>query len=88
MERQMEKVIVGAALAFAATTLLPVAKAALGPIAADGWRSASGIMNRTKSFIRIAREEIEDIVAEAQFERMKKQMDRDIALLDGEREGF
>jgi hypothetical protein len=57
MERKVEKIIVIAALAFAASSLLPIAKKTL----------------------RVAREEVEDILAEAQFERIKKQLDKEIA---------
>jgi hypothetical protein len=57
MERNVEKMIVIAALVFAAPSLLPIAKKTL----------------------RVARDEVEDIFAEAQFERMKKQLDTEIA---------
>jgi hypothetical protein len=57
MERNVERIIIIAALAFAASSLLPIAKKTL----------------------RIARDEAEDIFAEAQFERMKKQLDKEIA---------
>jgi hypothetical protein len=57
MERKVEKIIVIAALAVAASSLLPIVKKTL----------------------RIARNEMEDIIAEAQFERIRKQLDKDIA---------
>jgi hypothetical protein len=57
-ERKVEKIIVIAALVFAASALLPIAKKTL----------------------RVARDEVEDIIAEAQFERIKKQLDNEIAL--------
>ncbi|SEB62782.1 hypothetical protein [Paenibacillus sp. GP183] len=57
MERNVEKIIILAALVFAAPSLLPIAKKTL----------------------RIARDEVEDIFVEAQFERMKKQLDKEIA---------
>ncbi|AJY76732.1 hypothetical protein [Paenibacillus beijingensis] len=77
--KHFEKIIVGAALAAAATTLLPIAKSTMRPLLAAGWEAGEGLMNRTRSIVQIAKEEIEDIVAEAQFERMKKQLDQDIA---------
>lgn len=82
MQRNIEKVIIGAALALAASALLPIAKSALRPLAAGGVQSGAGLLQRTRSLIQMAREEVEDIVAEAQFERMKKQLDKEIASLD------
>lgn len=78
-QRNIDKVIVVAALAAAATTLLPVAKSTLRPLLAGGLELGEGLMKRTKSIVQIAKEELEDIVAEAQFERMKKQLDKEIA---------
>ncbi|MFB0844573.1 DUF5132 domain-containing protein [Paenibacillus oleatilyticus] len=70
-EQQIEKWLVGAALAFAASTLLPVAEAGY-----QGLRSAAGA---ARSSLQRARKELEDIVAEAQFECMKKKLDLEIA---------
>jgi hypothetical protein len=84
IQKCRDKWIVGAALTMAASALLPIAKNTLRPMAETGIQGAIGLMNRTKSAIQIAREEIEDIIAEAQFERLKKQLDKEIALLNSE----
>jgi hypothetical protein len=78
MEKNMEKWLVGAALAAAASTLLPIARQTLRPLAVSGIQGALGLADRAKSIVRVMKEEVEDIVAEAQFERMKKQMDQEI----------
>jgi sensor domain CHASE-containing protein len=41
--------------------------------------AASSLLPIAKKTLRVAREEIEDILAEAQFERIKKQFDKEIA---------
>jgi hypothetical protein len=76
VQRNAERIIVGAALAVAASTLLPMLK----PLAAGGLQALAGLANRTKYAMQLVREEAEDIIAEAQFERMKKQLDRDIGV--------
>jgi exonuclease VII small subunit len=76
--------IVGAALAVAASALLPIAKSTLKPLAQSGLQGAMGLVNRAKYALQVAREEVEDIIAEAQFERMKKQIDQEIASLEPE----
>jgi hypothetical protein len=80
MQRTAERIIVGAALAVAASTLLPILK----PLAVGGLQALAGLANRTKYAVQLVREEAEDIVAEAQFERMKKQLDRDIGSVGSE----
>lgn len=79
LERNAEKLIVGAALAFAASTLWPIVKNTLKPLAETGMQGTAGLTGRIQYAFQVARDEIEDIVAEAQFERMRKQLDRDIA---------
>jgi hypothetical protein len=79
IEKNLEKLIVAAALTVAAPVLLPVAKSTLLPIAAAGYKSVRGLWNTGRSWAQIVKEEAEDIVAEAHFERMKKRLDREIA---------
>lgn len=79
LERNTEKLVVGATLAFAASTLWPILKNSLKPLAETGIQGTAGLTNRIQYALQVARDEIEDIVAEAQFERMRKQLDRDIA---------
>ncbi|MCR8630412.1 DUF5132 domain-containing protein [Paenibacillus radicis (ex Xue et al. 2023)] len=82
LRKNLDKIIIGSALAIAASALLPIAKSTLRPIAKTGMQGGANLFNRGRSFIQIARQEVEDIIAEAQFERMKKQLDKEIALLD------
>lgn len=81
-QRSIEKVIIGTAIALAASALVPIAKSALRPIVGNGAQGGVGLLQRTRSMLQMAREEVEDIIAEAQFERMKKQLDKEIAMLD------
>ncbi|UUZ95528.1 DUF5132 domain-containing protein [Paenibacillus sp. P25] len=84
IQKNLDKWIVGAALAVAASALLPIAKSTLRPLTSSGVQGGFGLLSRVRSVIQTAREEVEDIIAEAQFERMKKQLDLDIAQLDEE----
>jgi hypothetical protein len=88
LQKNLDKFIISAALAMAASTLVPIAKSTLRPIAASGLQGAAGLLSKAKTAVRYAREELEDIVAEAQFERMKKQMDKEIASLDSDAAKF
>lgn len=60
------------------TSIVPILGSTLRPLAVIGIRGILGIVECTQSSIAHVREEIEDIVAEAQFERYKQQMDKDI----------
>ncbi|NOV04338.1 DUF5132 domain-containing protein [Paenibacillus planticolens] len=84
IQKNIDKIIIGTALTVAASALLPIAKSTLQPITEAGIQGSGGLLTRVRSLLQIAREEVEDIIAEAQFERMKKQLDREIALLDDE----
>ncbi|TVY10429.1 DUF5132 domain-containing protein [Paenibacillus cremeus] len=79
LDRQAEKWIVGAALAVAASTLVPILKSTWKPLVEDGVQTGSGLTDKIKYAVQVARDEIEDIVAEAQFERMKRRLDQEIA---------
>jgi hypothetical protein len=68
--KSMDKWIVGTALILAVPALLPIAKQACQPIRQRG----------TYVWIRM-KEEMADFIAEAQFERMKKQIDRELDML-------
>jgi secreted Zn-dependent insulinase-like peptidase len=80
MQRQIENLLVGATLAFAASVLLPIANETLQTLTASGRKGAADLAGRTRSFLQLAREELEDIYAEAQFERIKRQLDTEIRL--------
>lgn len=86
MFKNMEKtsLITGAALGLTATVILPIMKSTLQTLAVTGIRGAMDLADSTKSTLKFAREEIEDIIAEAQFERMKNQLNEEIGLSSGE----
>ncbi|WP_261301801.1 DUF5132 domain-containing protein [Paenibacillus andongensis] len=84
IQKNIDKIIIGSALAVAASALLPIAKSTLRPLAAAGMQGSGGLLHQARSLLQMAREEVEDIVAEAQFERMKKQLDKEIASLNDE----
>lgn len=50
----------------------------LRPFAVLGIRGLLGVVDMTKTTVQYVREEVEDIVAEAQFERLKKKLDAEI----------
>ena len=83
MFKNIEKtgLITGAALGLTATAILPIMKSALLTLGIIGVRGTIRLVDSTKTTIKLAKEEIEDIIAEAQFERMKDQLDKEISLL-------
>jgi hypothetical protein len=78
LQSQVEKIAAGIALAIAAPVLFPVVKKVLQPVANLGVQGASALADKARYAAQLAREEIEDIVAEAQFEHMKRKLDREI----------
>lgn len=84
IQKNLDKIIIGTALTVAASALLPIAKETFRPIVANGMQGGSSLFQRARSIVQMAREEVEDIVAEAQFERMKQQLDKEIASLQVE----
>lgn len=77
--------ITGVALGLTATTLLPVFKKSLLTVGVIGVKGAMSFVNGTKSTLLLAREEIEDIIAEAQFERLKDQLSKEIDTMPEEK---
>ncbi|MDN4594600.1 DUF5132 domain-containing protein [Polycladomyces subterraneus] len=68
--KSMDKWIVGTALILAVPAILPIAKQVCQPMRQRG----NYVWSRMK-------EEMEDFIAEAQFERMKKRFDRELDML-------
>ncbi|EGW40074.1 DUF5132 domain-containing protein [Desulfosporosinus sp. OT] len=83
MFKNIEKtgLITGVALGLTATTILPIMKSTLLNLGIIGVRGTISLVDSTKTTVKLAKEEIEDIIAEAQFERMKNQLDKEINLL-------
>ncbi|PLR78735.1 DUF5132 domain-containing protein [Bacillus sp. V3-13] len=75
-EKNMQRIVVGSALAIATTALLPVVKNTLRPIVLD-------LTRQMKYLIVSAKEGIEDMAAEVKFERIKKSLDKEL-FIDGE----
>ncbi|MDE3839612.1 hypothetical protein C0966_09610 [Bacillus methanolicus] len=76
LERNLQRIVVGSALAIATTALVPVVRNTLRPIIWD-------LSRQMKYLIVTAKEGIEDIAAEVKFERIRKSLDKDI-FIDGE----
>ncbi|MDR3584065.1 MAG: DUF5132 domain-containing protein [Desulfosporosinus sp.] len=83
MFKNIEKsgLITGVALGLVAPAVLPIMKTTLFTLGIIGVRGTLSLVDSTKTTIKLAKEEIEDIIAEAQFERMKNQLDKEISLL-------
>jgi hypothetical protein len=71
-QKKLEKLTVISGLTLAMSALIPVAKTTL--VTLMGTEGAKKLVTRAISVVHYAREEIEDIVAEAQFERIKKRV--------------
>ncbi|HWQ71424.1 MAG TPA: DUF5132 domain-containing protein [Desulfitobacteriaceae bacterium] len=70
--------LTGAALILAASALVPVVGKTLRPLAVLGIKGALSLADGTRTTLFLVKEEIEDIVAEAQFERIKRQLDKEV----------
>ncbi|SPF49536.1 conserved hypothetical protein [Candidatus Desulfosporosinus infrequens] len=83
MFQKIEKsgLITGVALGLAAPAILPILKSTIITLGIIGVRGTISLTECTKTTIKLAKEEIEDIIAEAQFERMKNQLDKELSLL-------
>jgi hypothetical protein len=71
IERNLQRIVIGSALALATTALLPVVKKTLRPIMLD-------LSKQMRYLIVATKEEIEDMAAEVKFERMRKSLDKEI----------
>jgi predicted neutral ceramidase superfamily lipid hydrolase len=73
VQRGLQRLIVGSALVIASTVILPIARETLRPIMRD-------LSKQMKYLLVSTKEGIEDIVAEVKFERMKKQLDKEMVI--------
>jgi hypothetical protein len=64
IQRGLQRVIVGSALAIATSALVPIAKQTLKPIVGN-------LSKQMKHFLVSTKEGIEDMIAEVKFERIK-----------------
>lgn len=74
----VEGIVTGVGLALAASVLVPAARRIAKPLAIAGMQGAVVLRDQVKSGVTYLKEEMEDIVAEAQFERLKNSIDQDI----------
>ncbi|WP_051348790.1 hypothetical protein [Peribacillus kribbensis] len=72
-ERNIQRLVVGSAIAIATTALLPVVKKTLSPIVQD-------FTKQMRYLMVTAKEGIEDMAAEVKFERMRKAIDKELAI--------
>lgn len=77
-QKHLEKIVVGAAMALAASALLPVVKATLRGTGGADRGEGMDILEKVKGGFQTIREEVEDIIAEAQFERLAQKIEREI----------
>jgi hypothetical protein len=79
-QKKIEKLTVISGFAMAISALIPVARSTI--VTMMGQDGAKNLAVRAKSVVQYAKEEIEDIVAEAQFERIKKRLSHEIEDLE------
>jgi len=71
IRRNLQGIVVGSALAIVATSLYPIIKDTIRPLAYD--------LKRQMKYLAVSTKEgLEDLVAEVKFERMRKSLDKDI----------
>ena len=73
-----EGIVTSVSIAVVASVLLPVIKEATRPLLISGIRGMESLTDQVKTCASYLREEVEDIVAEAQFERLKLSIDQEI----------
>jgi hypothetical protein len=73
IQRNLQRAIVGSALLIASTALIPIARRTLRPVIGD-------LSRQMKYLIVSGKEGLEDMVAEVKFERMKKQLDKEMSI--------
>lgn len=74
----LEGMLTGVAVTVAASVLYPVLKKTAAPLMEAGKEGAAELTHQIKSGVATMREGIEDLVAEAHFERMKQAVDCDL----------
>lgn len=74
----MESIVIGIGIGLFATILIPVLKKQLKPASAAVATGALAMSESARKWIEVAKEEVEDVVAEAQFERMKRKIGQEL----------
>jgi len=81
MFKNIEKtaLITGAALGLTATAVFPIMKSTLMTLGIMGVKGTLSLVESTKTTLQLAKEEVQDIIAEAQFQRLSDQLDKEIS---------
>ncbi len=75
----LESIAMGVGIGLLATILLPVLKKQIRPATGAVATGATALTQGVRKWYEVTKEEIQDIVAEAQFERMKRSLDQEIS---------
>jgi hypothetical protein len=78
MKLKPEQFVTGAGLLLAASVLVPALKTVLKPAVTGGLTGAAVVGNEARKRFSFVREELEDFMAEVQFERLKKRIDSEM----------
>ncbi len=74
----IEGLLLGIGIGILGTMLTPLVRQRFKPAADAVTGGLSALGESAKKWSEVAKEEVQDIVAEAQFERMRRTIDRDI----------
>ncbi len=78
MNLKAEQLVTSVGLLFAASVLVPKLKTITKPAISGGLSGASLAGNEVRKRFSFVREELEDFMAEVQFERFKKRIDSEM----------
>ncbi|CAM3810075.1 hypothetical protein [Alicyclobacillus pomorum] len=78
MNWKAEQWVASVGLMFAASVLVPKLKTVAKPAISGGFTGASLAGNEVRKRFSLVREELEDFMAEVQFERFKKRIDSEM----------
>lgn len=77
MKLNTEQLLTGAGLALGTVVLMPLVKRAAQPILGSGVVGATLAGTGVRQRLSFVREELEDFMAEVQFERLKQRLDKE-----------
>ncbi|MCL6600141.1 MAG: hypothetical protein K6T81_15595 [Alicyclobacillus macrosporangiidus] len=78
MKLNAENLLAAAGLSLAASVLVPMLKGVVGAESRGAFAGAVGMSDRGRKAWSFVQEEIEDFLAEVQFERIKNNIDREM----------
>lgn len=74
----LEGVAIGLSIGILGALLAPIARKNATPVSNAAAAGAAAAVRSVRRFFAVVREEAEDIVLEAQFERMRRRVDREL----------